>query len=107
MYLSPAPSAGALASHVRVAGGSAAGDCLLCLLLVSCDGLVELLALGVLRSGRVPVVHDLQEEDEVERKAGDEAVEDERVVNFLESGEDARGGAEKVVDDLEALLASA
>lgn len=108
MLLSPAPGAGALASHVGVAGCSAAGNCLLCLLLACCDrrcdGLVELLALGVLRGGCIPVVNDLQEEDEVERKAGDEAVKDERVVNFLECGEDAGSGAEEVVDDLKGRL---
>ena len=108
VYLSPAPGAGALAGHVRVTSRSAAGDCLLSLLLVCCDGrrdrLVKLLALSVLRGGRVPVVHDLQEENKVERKASNEAVEDEWVVDFLEGGEDARGGTEEVVDDLGGLL---
>lgn len=108
VYLSPAPSARALASHVGVAGRSAARDCLLSLLLVCCDGrrnrFVELLALSILRGGRIPVVHDLQEENEVERKASNEAVEDERVVDFLEGGEDSRGGPQEVVDNLKELL---
>jgi hypothetical protein len=42
----------------------------------------------------------LEEEDEVEREARDEAVEDERVVDLLESGENTCERAEKVVDDL-------
>jgi hypothetical protein len=42
----------------------------------------------------------LDEEDGVKNKARDEAVEDERVVDFLKRGEDAGEGAEEVVDDL-------
>jgi hypothetical protein len=42
----------------------------------------------------------LQKQDKVEREAGDEAVENEGVRDFLEGGKDARGGAEEVVNNL-------
>lgn len=48
----------------------------------------------------------MQEEDGVEGEASDEAVEDERVVYFLEGSEDAREGAEEIVDDLKNLMSA-
>jgi hypothetical protein len=42
----------------------------------------------------------LQEEDEIQREARNEAVQNERVINFLKRGEDARERAEEVVDNL-------
>jgi hypothetical protein len=40
-------------------------------------------------------------EDHIEGEAGDESVEDELVVDFLEGGEDARERSGEVVEDLE------
>jgi len=74
--------------------------------LLSCEWLVGFLGLGpglgfALGGCRaVPVPQDLDEEDDVQGEAGDEAVQDERVWDFLEGGEDAGEGAEEVVDDL-------
>lgn len=65
----------------------------------SLDGSGLALALGLGR-GSVPVVDHLQSNDGVERKASHEAVEDQLVVHFLKSGEDARQRASKVVEDL-------
>lgn len=61
---------------------------------------------GLLRGGgRVPVEEHLGGEDGIEDEAGDEAVEDELVVYFLEGGEDAGEGSEEVVEDLEKEIA--
>ena len=57
------------------------------------------LALGLFR-GSVPVVDHLDGEDGVEDKAGDEAVQNELVVDLLESGEDSGKRAGEVVEDL-------
>jgi len=54
----------------------------------------------LLTGGRVPVQDHLQGEDGVEREAGDEAVEDDFVGDFLQGGEDAGEGAEEVGEDL-------
>lgn len=54
----------------------------------------------LLASGRIPVQDHLQGEDGVEREAGDEAVEDDFVGDFLQGGEDAGEGAEEVGEDL-------
>lgn len=67
---------------------------------LSGDGLGRLVLLGVDASGRVPVVHHLDSKEGVEGEAGDEAVEDEGVVDFGEGGVDAGEGAEEVVHDL-------
>jgi hypothetical protein len=57
--------------------------------------------LGSLPAGRrLPVQNHLQGEDGVEREAGDEAVEDDFVGDFLQGCEDAREGAEEVGEDL-------
>lgn len=50
---------------------------------------------------RVPVVQHLDGEDQVEDEASNESVKDEWVVNFLNSCEDARKRASKVVEDLQ------
>lgn len=48
----------------------------------------------------VPVPDHLCGEDHVESEARNESVEDGLVVDFLESGKDAREGSEEVVEDL-------
>jgi len=96
----PATRARTLACDICVGWGRSAGDSACHFLAIPRNRLLQLLALGVLRGWRIPVVYDLEEENEVQRKACDESVEDERVVDFLERGEDARKGAEEVVDDL-------
>ena len=59
------------------------------------------LVLGRLLAGRrLPVKNHLQREDGVEGEAGDEAVEDDFVGDFLQGGEDAGEGAEEVGEDL-------
>ena len=55
----------------------------------------------LLAGGRVPVQNHLQRKDGVEGKAGDEAVEDDFVGDFLQSCKDAREGAEEVGEDLD------
>ena len=62
----------------------------------------NLAASGLLLRGRgaVPVVQHLDGEDHVEGEAGNETVEDQLVVDFLESSKDAREGASEVVEDL-------
>lgn len=99
-YLSPASGAWALPSNICERGSRSARHSACRLLLVRRDGFLELLRLGVLGSGRVPVIDHLEEENSVKHEARDETVEDERVVDFLEGSEDAREGAEEVVDDL-------
>ena len=54
----------------------------------------------LLASRRVPVQNHLQSEDGVEGEAGDEAVEDDFVGDFLQGCEDAGEGAEEVGEDL-------
>lgn len=57
---------------------------------------------GLRFGGRaVPVVDHLACKYGVEDEAGHEAVQDQRVVDFLQSGEDARQGAGKVAEDLQ------
>ena len=90
MGLSPASCAWTLARGIRIRRRSTARDGTRHFLPVSRDGLFQLLRLRLLGRGRVPVVHDLAEEDSVEGEASDEAVQDERVVDFLESCEDTR-----------------
>ena len=58
-----------------------------------------LLALG-LGGGGVPVVDHLRGDDGVQGETGDEGVQDQRVVHFLQGREDARERAGKVVEDL-------
>ena len=48
----------------------------------------------------VPVVDHLRSYNGIEGEARDEAVKDELVRNFLQSGEDARQRSEEVVEDL-------
>jgi len=88
--LSPASCAWTLARGIRIRRCSTARDGTRHFLPVSRDGLFQLLRLRLLGRGRVPVVYNLAEEDSVEREASDEAVEDERVVDFLESCKDTR-----------------
>lgn len=95
-----AAGAGALARDIRVRGRRATGHSTRHFLAVARKWLLELLAFGVLRRRGVPVVDNLQKENEIEREARHEAVEDERVVDLLEGGEDAGKRAEEVVDDL-------
>lgn len=52
------------------------------------------------RRGTVPVVQHLGGEDHVESETGDETVEDQLIVNFLESSKDAGEGAGEVIEDL-------
>lgn len=56
--------------------------------------------LARLGCGAVPIVQHLSGKNDVEAKAGDEAVENELVVDLLESCEDAREGTGEVVEDL-------
>lgn len=65
----------------------------------SLEGRDLALALGLLR-GSVPVVDHLHGENGIEDKAGDEAVEDELVVDLLEGGEDSGERTGEVVEDL-------
>lgn len=65
----------------------------------SLDGSNLALALGLLR-GRVPVIDHLHGQNSVQSEASDEPVEDQLVVNLLESGEDARKGSGEVVENL-------
>ena len=59
------------------------------------------LVLGRLLAGRrLPVQNHLQREDGIEGEAGDEAVEDDLVGDFLQGREDAGEGAEEVGEDL-------
>jgi hypothetical protein len=100
--LSPAPRAGALArsSGTGVRRRSATRHGARRLLAIARNRLVELLALCRLGRGAVPVVGHLGGEDSVEHEASDEAIQDKRVVDFLQRGEDARERAKEVVDDL-------
>lgn len=66
---------------------------------LGCNRGSRLLALGLLR-GSVPVEDHLESKDGVEDEAGDESVEDELVVNFLEGCEDSRQRTGQVVKDL-------
>ena len=54
----------------------------------------------------VVVVDVLPGQDGVEEEAGDETVEDLRVRDFLEGGEDADGAAEEVVEYLDCIFVS-
>lgn len=63
------------------------------------DGSNLALALGLLRGG-VPVVDHLHRENSVQSEASDKSVENQLVVNLLESGEDARKGSGEVVEHL-------
>lgn len=67
------------------------------------DGRGLALPLGLLGRG-VPVVDHLEGKDRVEDEARNEAVQDQLVVDLLESGEDARQGTGEVVEDLIACL---
>jgi hypothetical protein len=49
----------------------------------------------------VPVIEHLKGDDGIECESGDEAVQDELIVHFLEGSKDARQGAEEVVENLE------
>jgi hypothetical protein len=53
-----------------------------------------------LRRRCVPIVQDLQGQDQVQRKAGHVSVENERVVHLLQSGEDPRQRSKQEVEDL-------
>lgn len=56
--------------------------------------------LAVTRGGRaVPVIQDLRGENGIQRKAGNEAVEDELVVHLLQGGVDATQAAKQVIKD--------
>lgn len=98
--LSPTPGAWALPCHIRKRRSSSAGYGTSRLLAVSRDWLLELRRVCVLGCRGIPVVYDLQEQNEVQHEACDKAVQNERVVDFLKRSEDAREGAEKVVDHL-------
>lgn len=101
-HLSPSPRAGALTrgSSTGVRRRSATRHRARRLLAVARNRLVELLALCSLGRGAVPVVGHLGGEDGIEHEAGNKAVQDKRVVDFLQGGEDARERAKEVVDDL-------
>lgn len=102
MILSAAPGRGrrAFPCSLRVAWGSLDGGVRRRPLTRRNVSLVELLALGLLGRRAVPINDHLQREDGIEYEARDEVVENERVGNFLERGEDARQRTEEVVDDL-------
>jgi hypothetical protein len=53
-----------------------------------------------LRGRCVPIVQDLQGQDQVQCEAGNVSIENERVVHFLQSGEDSRQRSEQEVEDL-------
>ena len=55
----------------------------------------------LLAGGAIPIVDHLRSQDRVEGEAGDEAVQDELVVDFLQGREDARQRADEVVEDLQ------
>lgn len=63
-------------------------------------GVQQLLGVGG-RRGTVPIVHDLGGEDGVEEEAGDEAVQNQLVIDLLQRGVDATQTAEEVVEDRE------
>jgi hypothetical protein len=60
----------------------------------------ELVLGRLLARGCVPVDDHLQSEDDVQHQAGEEAVEDDGVVDFGESGEDSGERTEEVGEDL-------
>jgi hypothetical protein len=97
----PAARAGTLAGDIGVCSRGPAHISTCQILSICGNRHVELYALSVLGCRRVPVVDNLEEEDEVEREACNKAIEDERVVDLLERGENTCERAEKVVDDLE------
>ena len=88
--LTPATSSRTLLGRRRGRGGTR---------LDSLDRRLLALALRLGR-GRVPVVDHLESENEVEGEAGDEAVQDELIVNLLKGCEDARERAGEIVEDL-------
>lgn len=101
--LSPAPRTGRLARNIRVRRHRSTRHGLSHFLFICRNRLaraLQLLGLGVLGSRGVPVPQHLQEEDCVEGEAGNVSVENERVRDFLQRGEDARERAEEVVYDL-------
>jgi hypothetical protein len=98
--LSPASCARTLARNIGIRGSSSARHSACHLLAVCCNRFFEIDRLSTLRGRGVPVVYHLQEEDEIQREARNEAVQNERVINFLKRGEDARERAEEVVDNL-------
>jgi hypothetical protein len=100
MNLSPASCARTLARLLRIRRRSSARDGARRFLLVRCDRFLQLLRLGVLGRRRIPVVYDLEEENSVEGEASNEAVEDKRIVDFLEGSKDTGEGAKEVVDNL-------
>ncbi len=59
------------------------------------------LDLSSLLGWRIPVIHHLQSENSVKRKACDESVEDQLVVHLLQRCEDSGERASEVVEDLE------
>lgn len=96
--LSPSPSAWALsrAGNLGVTRGLSRVDFL------RRNRFIRLLSLACLRlcRRRVPVPRDLDCKNEVEREASEEAVQDERIVDFLDSCEDAGQRAQEEVDHL-------
>ena len=103
VYLTPPPRSrrGALRlSRRRIARGALGRRVGARPLARSNESPVQLLALRLLGRGAIPVQRHLQREDSIEHETRNEVVQDERIGNFLEGGEDAREGAEEVVYDL-------
>lgn len=51
--------------------------------------------------GALPVIKHLACQDHVQSKSGNEAVENELVVDLLQRGEDARKGSDEIVEHLD------
>jgi len=98
--LSPASSARALSGGIRIRRRSSACNSLRHLLLICRNRLLQLLGFGLLGRRRVPVVYDLRKQDEVKGEASAEAVQDKRVVDFLQRSKNARERTKEVVDNL-------
>jgi len=65
-----------------------------------------LLLLGSQLRSRVPVPEHLYGQYNIQGEATEETIEDKRIINLGQSGEDSRKGAEKVIEDLISAQAS-
>lgn len=90
--LTPSPRGGRLASRLRKRAGALCNRRLL-----RFDRLSLLLGLG----RALPVIQHLGGQYHVQSKSGDEAVQDELVIDLLQGGEDARKRSSEVVEYLD------